>query len=211
MLNFIFLLKIKVELKNEKMKKTILLFASFLIMKIGVAQTNEDTTKLNSNLTFRTSFLTNTLGYEKVFTNNFSLNTEVGFTTGSFGFQTNPFSNVQYSTYLGVKLESRYYYNMERRIVKNKNTKNNSFNYLGFAINYSSPIKYYLGQNTDFSFHRSNVSPNGQLLFTPKWVMKRNLVGNIGIEFGVGASVVTDFKNVGFLPNLTLNLNYRFK
>ena len=192
------------------MKKTILLIASLLMMKIGVAQTNEDSTKLNSNFTFRTNLFTNTIGYEQVLSNNFTLNTEVGLTAGGIGFKLNPISDSQFNTYLGFKIESRYYYNIDNRVTKLKNTKNNSFNYFGFSFNYASPINYYLGKNTDYKFHASTSNPNGNLILSPKWAIKRNISGNFGYELGVGASMVTNFKNTYFTPNITLNLNYRF-
>ena len=73
-----------------------------------------------------------------------------------------------------IALESRYYYNMNKRFENGKNVDNNSANYFGLLISEEFPIGYSGIRN----------SPSYTTRILPKWGMRRTLSQNFTIDFG---------------------------
>jgi len=88
-----------------------------------------------------------------------------------------PVINV-YSLRPVVTIEPRYYYNLAKRAAKEKNTDNNSGNFVGFAASYEP----------DFVFNSDDNSVRGRSVLTlmPHWGIRRQLGRHFDFEFTAG-------------------------
>ncbi|MFD2909690.1 hypothetical protein ACFSX9_13210 [Flavobacterium ardleyense] len=81
-----------------------------------------------------------------------------------------------------LTLESRWYYNLEKRNAKNKNIKNNSGNFLALKTSYNPDL--FTISNAE------NVRVINQISIIPKWAIKRTYFDHLTFETGVGIGQV---------------------
>jgi hypothetical protein len=137
--------------------------------------------------------------YEKSLNNNFTLNSEIGY-EGGFLKGTN--DKVDYVFTSVFSLEPRYYYNFDKRQEKNKETKNNSANYLGLEIFYVPDLLS--------SSNRKSIDVNKSLSIIPKYGLRRSISDNLVFEFAFGVGYAFGENNINGVTtalDLRLNLN----
>ena len=104
-----------------------------------------------------------------------------------------------------IRLEPRWYYNLEKRVLKSKNIKGNSANFLTLQTSYRP--NWFVISNYE------NVEVGDQISIIPTWGIKRNIGNHFTYETGIGIGYRYIFaKSVGYLENLgeaTLNLHLR--
>lgn len=110
---------------------------------------------------------------------------------------------------LSFGLEPRFYYNLEKRIKNNKNTKYNAANFVSVQFIYLPDLL----TSTDSKFP---VTVERQISVAPMWNIRRNIAqSNFNYEVGLGMFYRTiyykEFDNESsFTPNLSLKIGYNF-
>ncbi|MFS4472705.1 hypothetical protein [Chryseobacterium sp. T20] len=99
------------------------------------------------------------------------------------------------------RLEPRYYYNLSKRSEKGFNTKNNSGNFLGIAVNYRPGTDVFSSNNKGIESYS----------IVPKWGIRRSFAKNFNYEAGIGFGFrhETDYGNYGEI-DLHLRIGYNF-
>jgi len=137
-------------------------------------------------------------------TNKIVLRSEFGLDTGIQGGSSTVFAMAP-----SFILEPRRYYNIDRRVKKGKNTKNNSANFFAITARYNPD--WFVISNTD------NVYIPNQIFIVPKWGIRRNLGNHFNYELGIGLGFRSYFgkKEVsseleGANADLHLRIGYTF-
>ena len=134
--------------------------------------------------------------YEHPLSNKMALNAEL-MMTGGFGSN---FISGSYWIFAPVlRVEPRYYYNIDRRFEKTKNTKYNSANYLSIALDYQLPI----------SIGSENVESVNAFTIAPMWGSKRAFFNIMVAEIALGPGLMF-VKNHEVNPILKLDLKLGF-
>lgn len=134
------------------------------------------------------------LQYEKALSENFTALGTLDY-AGGFRYSNSDYygSDFEYILTTNLALEGRYYYNFDRRISKDKNTKNNSGNYLALKGTYTPDWLTY--SNSD------NLSVNPQGMITLNYGLKRSFSTNFFYEFYTGLGMIFyDDENYSFDP-----------
>lgn len=82
-----------------------------------------------------------------------------------------------FALYPLFSLTPKYYYNLNRRVEKGKNIKNNAANYLAFQVRYLPGLVI---SNHD------DMGLSNQIHFIPTYGLRRNFLKNFNYEFKVG-------------------------
>lgn len=138
-----------------------------------------------------------------------ALRSEIGL---GVGFSYNFFSdNLSLAMFPTLRVEPKFYYNLERRIEKKKNIVNNSANFISVPITYTP--NWFVISNID------NVKVIPIISIVPSYGIRRNIDNtNLNYEFAFGIGYHHFFlKQVGYqknegkiAPNLTFRLGYTF-
>jgi hypothetical protein len=110
----------------------------------------------------------------------------------------------QYLFAMFVDFQARYYYNLDKRLGKNKTVQHNSGNFLALRVLYTGP-----GPEEASSFNRTS---NHFFAVGPTWGLQRDY-GKINLLFSLGPILYFDPNgNRGFFPlnpeiNIGFNLN----
>lgn len=159
---------------------------------------------------FQTGILGIWVNNEAKLTTNFVLRSEFGLDAGIFGGEINDNSGLFLTPV--INLEPRFYYNINKRESKNKNTSNNGANFLTTSISYH-PDWFVIS-------NKNNINVNNQLSIIPKWGIRRNIANsNFNFEAGIGFGYRFYFlKQYGYSKNegetaldLHLRIGYTFK
>ncbi len=123
---------------------------------------------------------------ESKLSNSISLRSEIGLDLGiNINFDTETYGLIP-----SLRLEPRWYYNLNNRIKKGKSIKNNTANFFTIATTYNP--KWFLISNQS----RAEIIP--QITFIPKWGIKRTVGKHFTYEAGLG---------IGYLHYLDKNYN----
>lgn len=126
--------------------------------------------------------LLGTWGYNELkLSNAITLRTEVGFDIGIFGGYS--YDRTQFIMEPVITLEPRYYYNLEKRIAKHKNIRNNTGNFLTLKASYHPD--WFVITNSEQRFGLIN-----QIALIPKWGIRRNFQRHLNFESGVGVGLL---------------------
>jgi len=176
------------------MKKVILLTLLFTSISV-FSQSNEK--KTTDIMSIKAGLIGGWFSYEKSISDKFTLNGEIGYEGGFFKGN----NNVNYAFTTVLNIESRYYYNLNKRIKNNKNTSNNAANYLSGSL--------FLVPNWFTSSDNDNLSINKSFGIITKYGIKRNISNNLSFEFafGIGYSWGENNNN-GFIPAFDLNIGF---
>ncbi|PQJ68719.1 hypothetical protein [Polaribacter butkevichii] len=136
------------------------------------------------------------VSYEKALSNNFTLNSEVGY-EGGFLKGTN--DKVDYVFTTVFSLEPRFYYNLKKREDKGKKTKNNSANYISSEFFYVPDLLS--------SSNRENLNVNKSFGIIPKYGLRRSVSDNLIFEFAIGAGYAWGENEIN---GITAALDLRF-
>lgn len=123
----------------------------------------------------------------------------------NFGFSKQANREALWAFTPSLRLEPKYYYNLERRLNKGKSIDNNSGNFFSLPVTYTP--NWFLISNIE----NAEVIPN--ISIVPSYGLRRNITGQLNYEFSFGAGYAYYFvKNLGYSDNilsLAMNLSFR--
>lgn len=187
------------------MKTKISIFI-ILISSIAICQT---ATVEKSIFTVQTGIFGAWVNNETRLTNQIALKSEVGLDATVFGGEQYSKTGFIFTPVLNV--EPRWYYNLNRRVSKNKTIYNNSGNYAALSLNHHPD--WFVISNTD------GVVVYPSFAIVPKYGLKRTIgSSNFNYEFSAGIGFQNiyrekyGYKNVNdtFL-DLSFRIGYTFK
>lgn len=140
--------------------------------------------------------------------NEIALRAEVGMDLGLWGGDFYPKSG--YLLAPVIRLEPRWYYNLDKRVSKSRSISGNAGNFLALQTSYHP--NWFTISNYD------NVEVVNQVSIIPTWGIKRNIGKYFNYETGIGIGYAYYFaKSAGYLENegyaavnLNLRIGYRF-
>ncbi len=190
-------------------KKTIIVVLLNFITFSSYSQ--EAPSLLNNRFEVGVGLLYAKVGYEQKLTNKLSV-------VGSLNY------NMSYQNYNGysetysigsIKVEPRWYYNIEKRKAKGKNIKNNSANYFALEVEYlpkAMATQKFIDYHTLFEY---------AINYSTTYNIKRNIgQSNFGYEYGFGLGITHlkeryhpryDYKHNDLVILLKIGLNYSIK
>ncbi len=102
-----------------------------------------------------------------------------------------------------ISLEPRWYYDFKQRSAKDKNTSNNSANFLSFQLKYH--FKEIL--QGDNLLAQKRVIDN-TLKGNITWGIRRSFSKFLNYETGIGAGIQRNFDNNTFEPSINIHLKF---
>ncbi len=178
------------------MRKTILLVLLF----IGSLTYYQENHKAKDLFSIKAGLIGGWVSFEKAISENFTINTEIGY---EGGFLKGTDNKVDYIFTSIISAEPRYYYNFNKRIEKGKKTLNNSANYLSAELFYIPDLLT--------SSNRTNVTVNKSFGIIPKWGLRRSLSEKLNFEFALGIGYAWGENNInGLTSTLDLRFGYSF-
>ncbi len=195
-------------------------FYAFLALAFSITATAQEDTALNGTVEKSLfNVQTGVIGFwasnEVRLADKWALRTEVGLDLWAYEtYVPGSMSTVEEKgTVLvpSISLEPRWYYNIEKRSNKGKNTANNSANFLTVAVEYY-PDLFTIGSKPDYVY-----VPN-QISFIPEWGMRRSIADskfNYELGFGLGylayLEETEDMENTsGATVDLHIRIGYTF-
>ena len=180
------------------MKKVTLII---LIVVLYVSQGYTQENPKNTSSVFRVNFINPGIEYELPVFNQSTVLFSVGVGYGeSYPNLTTNASGWLYSICPFVDVQYRNYYNLEKRLNKQKNISYNSGNFWGIRM-------LTRGKEFDSNFTRTS---NIDFALNPVWGLQRSY-GKINFLFDVGIAYYFDDKgNDGVSPTLEFGLGYNF-
>jgi hypothetical protein len=145
---------------------------------------------------------------ERKLSNQIALRSEIGFDTGIFGGTF--YDRTGYVLEPVITVEPRWYYNLNKRVKKNRRVDGNSGNFISLKTSYHPD--WFVISNYDYVRIVSDIS------IVPTWGIRRNIGNHFTYETGIGIGYLYYFaKNAGYLENksdvavnLHLRMGYRF-
>ncbi len=183
----------------------LLLIFTLLISKLSLSQV---ASVEKSTYGIQTGTLGLWIHNESRLSNKIALRGEIGFDGSIWGGNFYPKTGYVFAPVF--RIEPRWYYNLDKRITKGKNTNANSANFVTIQTSYRP--NWFTVSNYE------NVEIVSQISAIPTWGIKRNLGKHFNYETGIGIGYIHYFaKNAGFLKdegyaavNLHLRIGYRF-
>lgn len=183
------------------MKKILLIL---LLCGFNLIAKAQDVSVEKSTFGIQTGLLGLWLHNEAKISSEIALRTELGFDSGLFDVRV-------YDVFLMapvIILEPRWYYNLNKRSLKGKNTAGNSGNFISLKTGFTPD--WFVISNYDY------VSVPNQLAFIPTWGIRRNIGSHFNYEAGFGLGYKYVFAK-GYLNNgseaavnLHLRIGYTF-
>ena len=171
----------------------------FLVLITSFCYSQE---KINSSVEksifgIQTGFLGVWVHNESRLSNQISLRSEIGMNYGFFdnGYGQN---SIVYPT---IRLEPRWYYNLEKRVKKGRKISNNSGNFLALNITYT-PDWFYISD-------LDNINIIGTITFIPKWGIKRTVGKHFTYETGIGIGTFILLEDYNVDNNIAFDLHLR--
>lgn len=162
----------------------------------------------NSTFGVQTGFLGIWAQNETKLSNQIALRSELGFDSGIWGGSF--YDKTGYVLAPVITLEPRWYYNLNKRVKKDKKIDGNSGNFISLKTSYHPD--WFVISNYD------NISIVSDISIIPTWGIRRNIGSHFTYETGIGIGYVHYFaKAAGYLEdkgevmlNLHIRLGYRF-
>ncbi len=177
------------------MKKQFTLFLLVTITFFGFSQEQQKASVEKSIFGIQTGFLGVWAHNECKLSNEISLRTEVGL---DMGFIDSSYETIYIPS---IRLEPRWYYNLDKRIRKGRKISNNSGNFLALNMIYNPD--WFLIPNKD------NVNVISTLAFVPKWGIKRTVGKYFTYETGIGIGGFVALEDYNTDSNIALDLHLR--
>lgn len=171
----------------------------------------QDTSVENSTFGIQTGILGFWVHNEVKLSNTIALRTEFGLEGQIYKIgRTENENTANYIFAPVLTLEPRWYYNLNKRATKSKNTTGNSGNFLSLKTSYYPD--WFMISNEE------GLLMTNQVFIIPTWGMRRDLGKNFVFETGFGLGYAHYFtKNIGYeenesgaAVNLHLRIGYRF-
>lgn len=115
------------------------------------------------------------------------------------------YSKTSFALSPSISLMPKYYYNIKKRSEKEKNTDNNSANYLSLKIEYF-PDWFVISNASD-------ISVNDAIYFTPNYGFRRSFAKQFNYEFRAGLGIGKILKSnyqTQLRPELSFKVGYDF-
>ena len=133
-----------------------------------------------------------------------ALRSEISLYSGIWGGTWYP--STGYVIFPTIMLQPKYYYNIEKRAINGKNTKNNSANYFGLKIRFTPDL--FVISNYD------DVFMYNQIQFVPTYGIRRNFGKKFNYEFnaglGYGTTMGYDYNTAGAVLDIGIKIGYDF-
>lgn len=176
------------------MKKIILIL---LITNISFSQETKSASVEKSIFGIQTGFFGAWIHNESRLTNAISLRSEIGLDLGV----KIDYNGIGTILIPAIRLEPRWYYNLEKRVKKGRKISNNSGNFLALNINYN-PDWFYIS-------NEDNLNVISTLAFVPKWGIKRTLGNHFTYEAGIGIGTFIVLEDFDVDNNVAIDLHLR--
>ncbi len=142
---------------------------------------------------------------ESKLSNQIALRSEIGLDSGIFGGSF--YDNTGFLLTPVITIEPRWYYNLNKRVAKDRRIDGNSGNFVSIKTSYNPD--WFVISNYD------NLRVINQISITPTWAIRRNIGNHFTYETGIGLGYryyfAENIKNKGEANlNLHLRLGYRF-
>ena len=172
------------------MKLNVTVFAVIFLIAMKVTAQNASVER--SIFGIQTGILGIWVHNEAKLSNTIVLRSEIGF---DGGYRYSDFYDLNYYVLAPViTAEPRWYYNLEKRNKKGKNTIKNSGNFIGLKISFH-PDWFTISNEDDIK-----ITP--QISFIPKWGIKRIIGNHFTYEAGIGIGYQYIFyKSEGYSEN----------
>lgn len=188
------------------MKNTILIIVLLFGIYPSFSQVNDSISTVSGH-SIQVAPIGIRYNYEQAFGQKFSLNYTASLEYSVFPvfvfdlWHANICFDFEYSLNPVLQIEPRYYFNLNKRAAKGKNTYLNSGGFLALSCTFFLPP---LSYNTD--------KPLSGFFITPYWGVKRVWYKHFLFEFGAGLNFFKFFswKQVGIFPYLNYKLGYQF-
>lgn len=180
--------------------KKIVLFLTTMISLSFFAQ-NEIPSVEKSIYGVQTSILGVFIHNESKLSDKIALKSEIGLISG-IG-KTKSDDKVTYIIVPYINLEPRFYYNLKKRLAKNKKTANNNGNYISIKTVYIPDWWFVITNSNDYI--------NNQIRILPSWGIKRTYGKHFTLE--AGASTGLSFiqtKSTRLFYDIHFRLGYTF-
>jgi len=187
------------------MKKT---YLTLIFCSLTLIAKSQNASVEKSTFGIQTGFLGIWANNESKLSNKIALRSEIGFDTGINGGDY--YDNIGFILAPAISLEPRWYYNLNKRIEKERRIDGNSGNFISLKTKFHPD--WFLISNYD------NISIVSDISFVPTWGIRRNIGKHFNYETGIGVGYIYYFaksagysKNVGDVAiNLHLRIGYRF-
>ena len=171
------------------MKKLISIIILIVITNLAVGQ-NASVEK--SIFGIETGLLGGWVYNESRLSNEISLRSEIGIDAGYY--LGSLLDNGVFVAAPSFSIEPRWYYNLSKRNSKSNKINNNSGNFLSFKTTFY-PDWFTISNHKD-------VNVVKQIVFIPKWGIRRNIGNNMNFELGIGIGYQYVFyKSIGYFNN----------
>ncbi len=122
---------------------------------------------------------------ESRLSNNIALRSQFGLNAGIFGGSL--YDKTGFILYPKLSIEPKWYYNFDKRVAKNKNTKNNGANFYSLNIQYS-PNWFEIS-------NYENLETYNTLSIIPTWGFRRNFAKKFNYEFRIGLGYGVSYRD----------------
>ena len=173
------------------MKKLLLLFTIAILSSNLNAQneTQSSTASVEKSIfNVQTGLLGIWVNHELGLSNSISLRTEIGFDVyldESLFFDQD---NLTFGLTPVITVEPRWYYNLEKRVEKDKNIAKNSGNFLSLETSYNPNLFTVFNSGED-------VEIRDQVRIIPTWGIRRTYWSHFTLEAATGIGLIHVFKN----------------
>lgn len=123
--------------------------------------------------------------------NKIALRSQFGLNVGIFGGSL--YEKTGFILYPELSIEPKWYYNLDKRVRKNKNIKNNGANFYSLNIQYSP--NWFVISNYD------NIEVYNTLSIIPTWGFRRNFAEKFNYEFRIGLGYGVSYRDSEYLEN----------
>lgn len=183
-------------------------YLTFVILCISISLSAQEASVEKSTFGIQTGILGVWAHNEARLTNKIALRSEIGMDIAIF--KSNMYSDVSFLMGSVIILEPRFYYNLEKRIGKNKSIEGNSGNFISIRTS-THPNILNISSN-------DNVKIVADASIIPSWGLRRSVGKHftyetdlgIGYAFYYGKNADLLYKNGEVAVNLTFKLGYRF-
>ena len=187
------------------MKKHIL---TIIFCGLTILAKSQNASVEKSTYGIQTGFLGIWAHNERKLSNQIALRSEIGFDTRIFGGIF--YDKTEYVLEPVITAEPRWYYNLNKRVKKNRRIDGNSGNFISLKTSYHPD--WFVISNYD------NVRIVSDISVVPTWGIRRNIGNHFTYETGIGIGYLYYFsKDAGYSENksdvavnLHLRIGYRF-
>jgi len=150
--------------------------AALLLMSslYGQAQEEQAASVEKSVFGIQTGIVGLWVNHELKLANQWALRTEIGGELLSFSYNND---ETYWAVAPVISVEPKWYYNLDKRVRKGRNIKNNSGNSFSVKLNYNPDL---------FLIGNSNIPKPNQLAILPKWGIRRVYGAHFTFEVGLG-------------------------